>query len=311
MRPTLQTPPSSPQAAPPISQPPNATPKPRAGLRDYLELVKFSHTIFALPFALASMFVAANGFPDWRIFGWILVAMVGARTAAMGFNRVVDKDMDARNPRTKNREIPSGKVSVGQAIALVSISGALFVFAARMLNDLAFRLSIPTLGILFFYSFCKRFTSLAHLVLGLCLGIAPVGAWVAVREKIEWMPIVLGAAVMLWVAGFDAIYATMDDEFDREAGVHSLVQKFGIRGALLIAKIFHSLFIVFLFEFGALARLGVLYNGAVILIAAFLIYEHAIVRPDDLRRVNVAFFTVNGIISAFFLLAVAVSVFWG
>jgi 4-hydroxybenzoate polyprenyltransferase len=301
----------SPKAAPPIPQPPTSASTPRAGLRDYLELVKFSHTLFALPFALASMFVAANGFPDWRIFGWILVAMIGARTAAMGFNRVADKEIDARNPRTKNREIPSGKVSVAQAITLVAVSSALFVFAARMLNELAFWLSIPTLGVLFFYSFCKRFTSLAHLVLGLCLGIAPVGAWVAVREKIEWTPLVLGAAVMLWVAGFDVIYATMDDEFDREAGIHSLVQKLGIRGALFIAKIFHAAFIALLFYFGALAGLGVLYSAAVVLIAVFLIYEHAIVRPDDLRRVNAAFFTVNGIISAFFLLAVAASVFLG
>jgi 4-hydroxybenzoate polyprenyltransferase len=291
-----------------VPRPPASAPQPPR-LRDYLELVKFSHTIFALPFALAAMLIAADGFPDWRIFGWILLAMISARTAAMGFNRIVDKEIDARNPRTKNREIPSGKISVGQAITLVSVSGALFVFAAGMLNDLAFWLSIPTLGVLFFYSFCKRFTSLAHLVLGLCLGIAPVGAWVAVHAKIEWTPIVLGVAVMLWVAGFDVIYATMDDEFDREAGIHSLVQKFGINGALTIAKIFHSLFIVLLFAFGARAGLGVLYNGAVVLIAAFLIYEHAIVRPDDLRRVNAAFFTVNGVISAFFLAAVAASVF--
>ncbi len=281
---------------------------PRA--RDFLELVKFSHTIFALPFALASMIVAAKGFPKWQIVAWILLAMIAARTAAMGFNRIVDRKIDAQNPRTQTREIPAGKVSVGQAIILVAISGAVFVFAAGMLGNLAFWLSIPTLLVLFFYSFCKRFTSLAHLVLGFCLGIAPIGAWVAVREKIEWPPVVLGAAVMLWVAGFDAIYATLDDEFDKKSGIHSLVQKFGVRGALTIAKLFHVGFIALLAYFGFLAGLGVLFFLSVALIAAFLIYEHAIVRPDDLRRVNAAFFTVNGVISAFFLIAVAVDIFW-
>jgi 4-hydroxybenzoate polyprenyltransferase len=200
---------------------------------------------------------------------------------------------------------------VRQAIALVSLSGALFVFAAGMLNDLAFWLSLPTLGVLFVYSFCKRFTSLAHLVLGFCLGIAPIGAWVAVREKIELAPVALGAAVMLWVAGFDVIYATMDDEFDRKAGLRSLVQKFGIPRALWLARLFHVGFIALLGLFGVLANLGVFFFAAVALIAAFLIYEHAIVRPDDLRRVNAAFFTVIGVISAFFLIAVAVDVFLG
>ena len=280
-----------------------------ARARDYLELVKFSHTIFALPFALASMFVAANGFPHWQIVAWIFMAMISARTAAMGFNRIVDRKIDAQNPRTQNREIPAGKISVGQASALVFGSSAIFVFAAAMLNSLALWLSIPTLLVLFFYSFCKRFTSLAHLVLGFCLGIAPIGAWVATNEKIEWQPIVLGAAVMLWVAGFDAIYATLDDEFDKSAGIHSLVQKFGINGALMLAKCFHVGFIALLVYFGVLVGFGKLYFGAIGLIGAFLIYEHAIVKADDLRRVNAAFFTVNGIISAFFLVIVALEVF--
>lgn len=281
----------------------------RATVRDYLELVKFSHTIFALPFALAAMLLAADGLPHWQVILWILVAMIGARTAAMGFNRIVDRKIDAMNPRTKNREIPAGKISVQQAIALVSISGAVFVFAASMLSDLAFWLSLPTLGVLFFYSLCKRFTSLSHLVLGLCLGIAPVGAWVAVLERIDLAPVVLGAAVMLWVAGFDVIYATMDDEFDRRAGLRSLVQKFGIPRALWLARIFHVGFIALLGWFGLLASLGVLFFVAVALIALFLIYEHAIVKPDDLRRVNAAFLTMNGIISVFFLVAVAATVF--
>lgn len=280
-----------------------------ATIKNFLELVKFAHTIFALPFALAAMLIAAKGLPSLSIVGWILLAMFSARTAAMGFNRIVDRKIDALNPRTKNREIPAGKVTVGQAIVLVSVSSALFVFAAGMLNDLAFWLSLPTLFLLFSYSLCKRFTSLSHLVLGLCLGIAPIGAWVATREKIELAPVLLGAGVMLWVAGFDIIYATMDDEFDRKMGLHSLVQKLGIPRALWLARIFHLGFVALLCAFGVTVHLSAIFFGAVFLIAAFMVYEHAIVKPDDLRRVNAAFFTVNGIVSAFFLLAVVAEVF--
>jgi 4-hydroxybenzoate polyprenyltransferase len=285
-------------------------PSPLVSLKHYLELVKFSHTIFALPFALAAMLVAAHGFPEWRIFGWIMAAMVGARTAAMGFNRIVDRQIDAANPRTQNREIPAGKVSMRGAVALVVGASLLFFFAAYEINNLAFYLSPITLVTLFFYSFCKRFTSLSHFVLGLCLGIAPVGAWVAVTGKIELAPCVLCAAILVWVAGFDIIYATMDAEFDAKAGLHSMVQKLGVPKALFFAKLLHAAFLALLFAFGLLANLGTLFSVAVALIGAFLIYEHALVRPDDLRRVNAAFFTVNGVISVFFLAVVAVSVFW-
>jgi 4-hydroxybenzoate polyprenyltransferase len=275
-----------------------------------LELVKFSHTIFALPFALSSMLIAAHGLPSVHVVLWILVAMVMARTAAMGFNRIVDRKIDAANPRTAGREIPSGKISVGQASALVVVSAALVVFAAYQLNMLAFALAPLALAVLFFYSFCKRFTSWSHMVLGLCLGIAPVGAWIAVRARWEWEPIVLAAAVLFWVAGFDIIYATMDAEFDRKAGLRSMVQNLGISGALLLARVLHLMFIVLLFAFGKLVGMGVLYPVAVGLIGLFLLYEHALVKPDDLRRVNAAFFTVNGVISVFFLLAVAAEIFF-
>ena len=281
---------------------------PRAGLRDYLELVKFSHTLFALPFALSSMLLAARGLPSLRIICWILVAMVTARTAAMGFNRIVDRKIDAANPRTAAREIPAGKISVGQASALVAVSASLFVGAAYQLNLLAFALAPLALVILFFYSFCKRFTSWSHMVLGLCLGIAPVGAWIAVRARWEWEPLVLGAAVLFWVAGFDIIYATMDEEFDRKAGLRSMVQNFGIAGALRLAQVLHVVFIALLFWFGYLVGMAVLYEAAVALIGLFLIYEHSIIKPDDLRRVNAAFFTVNGVISVFFLVAVAAEI---
>ena len=281
--------------------------KPRTKLRDYLELVKFSHTVFALPFALASMLVASNNQPQARTFGWILLAMIGARTAAMGFNRIVDRDIDKRNPRTANREIPAGKVSVVQASILVFFSSALFIFASWSLNNLAFWLSFPALGALFFYSYCKRFTSLAHFVLGLCLGIAPVGAWVAVRGALDPKPIVLALGIMFWVAGFDVIYATMDNDFDREAKIHSLVQKLGVAKSLLAARVFHFIFVGFLAWFGQMIGFPAVYYVGVAAIALFLWYEHSLVSETNLKKVNAAFFTVNGAISVFFLVLVAFS----
>ena len=284
------------------------SPRATASLRDYLELVKFSHTLFALPFALGGMLLAAWGIPQWQVIGWILVAMVGARTSAMGFNRIVDREIDARNPRTKGREIPAGKVSVRGAMVLVIVSSLLFAFAASRLNALAGWLSLPTLAALWCYSYCKRFTSFAHFVLGFCLGIAPIGAWIAVQGALAWSPVVLGAAVMLWVAGFDIIYATMDDEFDREEGLHSMVQRLGIPRALSFARVLHLAFILLLVLMGALLHLSGLFYAGVAGIAAFLAYEHAIVSPKDLRRVNAAFFTVNGAIAVFFLLLTALEV---
>lgn len=287
-----------------------ASTRPLAAVKNYLELVKFSHTVFALPFALASMLVAANGFPPMRIFGWILAAMIGARSAAMGFNRIVDRHIDAQNPRTQGRELPSGKVSLGGAVGLVVLASALFFFAAYQLNSLALWLSPLTLLTLFGYSFCKRFTSLSHFVLGLCLGIAPVGAHVAVTGRIDFASCVLAAAILVWTAGFDIIYATMDIEFDEGAGLHSMVRKLGVARALGFARWLHAAFLMFLFAFGILAHLGIGFSLAVALIGAFLIYEHSIVRADDLRRVNAAFFTVNGAISVFFLAVVSAIVLW-
>lgn len=282
-------------------------------LRDFLELVKFSHTIFALPFALGAMLVAARGLPEMRVFGWILVAMIGARTAAMGFNRIVDRDIDARNPRTQGREIPAGKVSVAQAAILVALSSIAFIAAAWQLGALAGWLSIPTLGVLFGYSWCKRFTSLSHFVLGLCLGIAPAGAWVAVRGytslwQMEAAPIALCGAVMLWVAGFDVIYATMDVDFDREAGLHSLVRKLGVARALQMSRVLHAAFVVLLWSFGWLAGLGWAFAIGAGVIGGFLVYEHSLVSERDLRRVNAAFFSVNGLVAALFLGLCALSI---
>lgn len=286
-----------------------AVPAPCPKVRDYLELVKFSHTIFALPFALAAMLVASNGRPAPMTFVWILVAMAGARTAAMGFNRIVDRDIDALNPRTAKREIPAGKVSVPQAAALVVLSAAVFCFAAWRLNPLAFWLSFPTLALLFFYSYCKRFTPFAHFVLGLCLGIAPVGAWVAVRGHIEPVPVILMIGILFWVAGFDIIYATMDNEFDRNAGLRSMVQTLGIEKALRASRACHVLFIFMLAWFGRKIGFPPVYYVGVAGIALFLYYEHSLVTESDLKKVNAAFFTVNGVISVFFLLLVALCVF--
>jgi 4-hydroxybenzoate polyprenyltransferase len=284
-------------------------PRPLAVFKNYLELVKFSHTIFALPFALAAMLVAAQGFPQFQVFAWILAAMISARTAAMGFNRVVDRHIDAQNPRTKGRELPAGKVSLGGAKLLVVLASLAFFLASFQLNTLALILSPITLATLFFYSFCKRFTPFSHFVLGLCLGIAPVGAWVAVTGQIALAPCLLCAAILMWVAGFDIIYATMDVDFDQKAGLHSMVKKLGVARALNLAKWLHAAFLVLLFAFGFFANLGAIFAVAVLLIGAFLAYEHSMVRPDDLRRVNAAFFTVNGAISVFFLVVVSGIVF--
>ena len=299
-------------SAPTTSATPTSSPA-RPRLRDLLELVKFSHTVFALPFALGAMLVAARGLPETRVLGWILVAMIGARTAAMGFNRIVDRDIDARNPRTQNREIPAGKVSVTQATVLVVLAAVAFIGAAWQLGALAGWLSLPTLGLLLGYSWCKRFTSLSHFVLGLCLGIAPAGAWVAVRGytslwQMEAAPIALCGAVMLWVAGFDVIYATMDADFDQQAGLHSLVRKLGVARALRMSRVLHAAFLTLLWGFGWLAGLGWPFAIGAGVIGGFLVYEHSLVSERDLRRVNAAFFSVNGLVAALFLLLCALSI---
>lgn len=277
-------------------------------LRDYLNLVKFEHSVFALPFALVSALVCAQGLPAWKALAWIVVAMVSARTAAMAFNRIVDRELDARNPRTANREIPTGRISVASASALVIGSAAVFVFAAWELNRLCFYLSFVALAVILGYSYTKQFTALSHVVLGLSLGIAPVGAWIALTGSFAAAPVLLSAAVVFWVAGFDIIYSTLDNQFDRETGLHSLVQAFGIRGGLIIAKAFHLGFVCLIFLFGQFAVMDRAYYAGVALIAALLVYEHAIVSPRDLSKVNQAFFVVNGIVGFVLLAATAVDV---
>ena len=270
---------------------------PLGRFRESLEMIKFSHTVFALPFALLAYFRAAGPSPPLRTCAWIVVAMIGARTAAMAFNRIADRAIDAENPRTASRALPAGRLPVGFAAALCVAAAFVFLAAAWELNPLAFGLAFPTLAVLFGYSFTKRFTALSHVVLGLCLGIAPVGAWVAFRGKIEWPPVALGLAVVFWTAGFDVLYALQDEEFDRERGLRSLPARLGAVPALWISGLFHVATLVFLVLFDRAIGGGPLFAAAIVVAGIALAVQHAIVRPGDLTRLNAAFFTANGVLS--------------
>jgi len=271
---------------------------PEAGrLRESLEMIKFAHTIFALPFALLAFFRAAGRSPAPATLAWVVVAMVAARTAAMTFNRIADRAIDAENPRTSSRALPAGRLPVGFAAALCAVSSAVFLGAAYALNPLAFALAFPTLAVLLGYSFTKRFTALSHLVLGLCLGIATIGAWVAVKGRIEWPAVALGLAVLFWTAGFDVLYALQDEEFDRARGLRSLPARLGPKSALIVSALFHAVTLIFLALFARAVHGGVLLSVAIVVAAAALVVQHAIVRPGDLSRLNAAFFTANGILS--------------
>ncbi len=267
------------------------------GLGDYLRLIKFSHSIFALPFALQAAWLAAGGVPSLRALCWIVVCAVAARTAAMGFNRLVDRRLDAENPRTSARELPSGKVSAAGVAAMTVLSAAVFVAGAFALGPLAGRLSFPVLAVLLGYSLTKRFTWLAHMVLGLALALAPLGAWIAVRGSLAGdlsPPLLLAAAVLTWVAGFDLIYACQDAEFDAQRGLHSIPARFGSAAALRLARVLHVATVLLLLGVAWRADLGWIFYAAVALAAAVLAWEHSLVSHDDLSRVDVAFFTANG-----------------
>jgi 4-hydroxybenzoate polyprenyltransferase len=283
------------------------------------DAIKIAHSVFALPFALAAMLVASGGWPSWRVLSLILVCMVSARSAAMAFNRWADREVDARNPRTSTRPSVTGALSPGFLLGFVLVSSVLFVGAAWLLNRTCFILAFPALAVLLGYSFAKRFTSLSHFWLGLALGLAPVGAHLAVRgdlmpltglglrwgTPLEWFPILLGLSVLLWTAGFDLIYACQDYEVDRsDTRLHSLPKSLGIRGTLWISAALHVLCVAVLSAAGWYAGLGVWYFGALALTALLLSYEHWVVRPDDLSRVNVAFFTLNGAVSLLIFAAV-------
>ena len=266
----------------------------------FLRLIRFSHTIFALPFALGALVVAANGWPSWRILFLVIVCMVFARTAAMLFNRLVDWSLDQRNPRTASRHLLLSK-SAAQVLLVMSSAG--FVVAAAGINRLTFILAPVALALIFFYSVTKRFTSATHFFLGLALAIAPVGAWIAQTGQIDLAPVVLGAGLICWVAGFDLIYATQDYDFDRREGIRSLVVKLGIAGSLRLAQLLHLLTFVALVGFGLAAKLGALYYWSMPLIVAALFYEHK-TEKLDLGGINRAFFQSNAFVSAVFLVAI-------
>ena len=283
-------------------------------LRLTLDMIKFEHSVFALPFALTGALLAfrEGGYQVaeiWGKLGWIVVAMVGARSAAMAFNRLVDARIDARNPRTSMRHLPAGLLSQGFGWAFVAVSSLVFLVAAWALNPLCLMLAPLALAIVFFYSFTKRFTSFSHLVLGFSLGIAPAAAWIAVRGSLDPRILWLTAAVTCWTAGFDVIYSCQDYEFDRAEGLFSVPRSLGIAGALRAAQALHVLMIACLLALVYSLHLGALALAGVAAIAALLIYEHSLVKPTDLSRVNAAFFTMNGYVSVLFFIFWAADIF--
>lgn len=273
-----------------------------AKLRVTLEMIKFEHSVFALPFALTGAMLAVRGWPTWRELFWLTIAMVGARSAAMTFNRIADWKFDALNPRTKTRALVTGQLSLRFAAGFTVISCALLILAAHELNPLAFKLSPVALAILLLYSYTKRFTWLAHLILGICLGMSPIAAWIALRGDLSASILVLGAAVALWVAGFDMIYACQDVEFDRAQRLHSFPGRYGIAAALYASAAVHVVMLGLLILLARMEKLGWVALTGLLALAALLAYEHALVKPNDLSRVNAAFFTVNGCISVMFCL---------
>jgi 4-hydroxybenzoate polyprenyltransferase len=267
-------------------------------IRTTLEMIKIEHTLFALPFAFLGAVLAARGVPTaWQII-WICLAMVGARSTAMAFNRIADRKFDARNPRTEMRAIPAGVLSVGFVLAFTLVSASLFVFAAAMLNRLTLILSPIALASVLLYSYSKRWTMLSHLVLGWCLAIAPAGAWIAVRGSLDSPePLLLSLVVMLWTAGFDVLYACQDFEFDRSEGLYSIPSRFGVARSLWIARLLHAAAFSALVALYFLTNLGVLAAAGVLATGALLVYQHTLVRADDLSRLNAAFFTTNAFVS--------------
>ncbi len=274
-------------------------------LKITLEMIKWEHSIFALPFALCGAMLAAGGWPSWHQLAWIVVAMVSARSAAMAFNRLADASIDAANPRTATRALPVGQLTPVFVSTFVLVSCGVFVLAASQLNRLTLMLSPVALAVILLYSYTKRFTRWSHLFLGFALGIAPAAAWIAVRGSLDPRILLLTAAVTFWVGGFDVIYACQDHDYDRSHGLHSLPRYLGIRNALMIARLFHLVMIGLLVALIVTFGLGKLATIGVIAVAALLLYEHTLVRHDDLTKLNAAFFTMNGVISVVFFFFVA------
>jgi 4-hydroxybenzoate polyprenyltransferase len=274
-------------------------------LRVTLEMIKWEHSIFALPFALCGAMLAASGLPTGHQLFWIVVAMFAARSAAMAFNRLADASIDAANPRTRTRALPAGHLSPAFVTTFIIVSCVIFILAASQLNRLTLWLSPVVLAVLLLYSYTKRFTRFSHLVLGFALGIAPAAAWIAVRGALDPRILLLTAAVTFWVAGFDILYACQDFEFDRDAGLHSIPRHIGIPAALWIARAFHLVMLSLLLALLPAFALGKFALAGVVAVMLLLLYEHSLVKPHDLSKLNAAFFTMNGIISVVFAFFIA------
>jgi len=274
-----------------------------------LRMIKIEHSVFALPFALISALVAAGGLPSWGKLFWIFVAMVSGRSCAMAFNRLADHRFDRLNPRTSRWPLAAGYLSVPFVAVFTAVCAVILVYASSRINHLAFVLSPAALAIICLYSFAKRFTALSHWFIGLALAVAPAGAWIAVRGALGFDPLMLCFAILFWTAGFDLIYSCQDAQFDREQGLHSIPSQYGISKALLLSNICHAITILFLLAFGYGTGLGAWYFSGCALIAALLIYEHTLVSPTDLSRVNEAFFTINGLISVLLLVATSLDLY--
>lgn len=278
-------------------------------IKTYGELVMFSHTLFSLPFALIALLIAANGLPEGRILFWIMVCLFAGRNGANALNRLVDQKYDAMNPRTRSRHMPKGIVKPYEVLLITGICYVLFVFGAYQINMLCFMLSPIALALFTLYSFTKRFTWLCHVVLGITCAGAPVGAWLAVTESFGVIPFLLGAVVTLWVAGFDIIYGTQDIDFDRNTGLFSIPARFGLSGALMIARLFHLTMLVLLVLVGILSHLGIIYYIGVAISAALLLMEHGIIDPGHRVKMNIAAYHINQMISMILLVATAVDLF--
>ena len=273
-------------------------------------MIKWEHSIFALPFALTGTVLAANGWPSWHVLFWIVMCMVAARSAAMAFNRLVDARLDAANPRTAMRALPVGTLRRGFVGGFVIVTSVVFIVSAAMLNRLTLELAPVALGVVLVYSYMKRITRWSHLVLGLALGIAPAAAWIAVRGSLDVRIVVLTLAVLLWVGGFDILYACQDFEHDRSAGLKSVPQAFGLRRAFSIARFMHIGMMIVLLWLLRLFSLGWLAAVGLAIVGTLLVYEHSIISPGNLRRMNAAFFTLNGVISIVFFLFIAADIFF-
>jgi 4-hydroxybenzoate polyprenyltransferase len=280
-------------------------------VRVFLEMIKFSHTLFALPFAFTGAVLAANGLPSAAQCGWILAAMVGARTVAMGLNRVIDADIDGKNPRTSGRAIPAGLLGKGTVLIYILLSLALLLFAAARLNPLCLKLAPVAIFFLVLYSYCKRFTSLAHVVLGLCLAAAPLGAWIAIRGTLSLPILLIALAVLLWVTGFDILYALQDLEFDRANGLHSIPVRLGVNGSLWASRLCCLAMVLFLLAAWWLLSLGGFFLAGIVASALLLTYEQWLIRTGDLTRLDAAFFTMNAWVSVIIFTATLLETFVG